>query len=189
MSFQFHFSLVWVHLQNSVDSHCARFNPADHFCWRVHRGRGPALAHEALLLLWMWDHSGWPALHHEGWKTTLLQLLWVPLCRVLRRLWGTHRYNLFTAVLIAAEHSTCNIPLLFGNHITEPSKVTYCNWGRYHCYPWVPQLERGGVGAMRCGRLLLSLVPGTIKDCVRKDAPLFDPYEMPWKVFFILLAW
>lgn len=71
---------------------CSCLGYADHFCWWMHWGWGPSLAYEALLLLWMWDHPRWPALHHEGWTTTLLQLLWVPLCRVLRCMWRTYRY-------------------------------------------------------------------------------------------------
>lgn len=59
----------------------------------MHWGRGQALAHEALLLLRVWNHPRRPALHHEGWTATLLQLLWVPLCRVLWCVWRTHRYS------------------------------------------------------------------------------------------------
>ena len=63
---------------------------SDYLRWRVHRGRGAPLAHEAFCLLWMWDNPGGPALHHEGWQTLLLWLLWVTLRRVLWGLWGTH---------------------------------------------------------------------------------------------------
>lgn len=58
----------------------------------MHWSGGEALAHEALLLLWVWDHPWRAALHHEGRTATLLQLLWVPVCRVLWCMWRTHRY-------------------------------------------------------------------------------------------------
>lgn len=62
----------------------------DYLCWWVHRGRGAPLAYEALLLFWMWDNSGRPALYNEGRQTILLWLLWVSLCRVLWGMWRTY---------------------------------------------------------------------------------------------------
>lgn len=72
----------------------------DHLCRRVHRGGGPSLAHEALLLFWVWGSAGGSALHHEGGAALLLLLLRVPLRRVLRLLWGAHWYAGFNRIII-----------------------------------------------------------------------------------------
>jgi len=62
-----------------------------YLCRWVHRSRGAALAHEAFLLLWVWGSSRWSAVHHAWGSSSLLQLLWVTLCRILRLLWRAHR--------------------------------------------------------------------------------------------------
>lgn len=60
--------------------------------WMYGGGR-KILAHEALLLFWVWGCAGRPALHHERESTVLLLLLRVSVRRVLRYLRRTHRYE------------------------------------------------------------------------------------------------
>lgn len=62
----------------------------DNFCWWVHRSWGSPLAHETLLLPWVWNRPGRTAVHHERWPPFLLWLLWVSLCRVLWNMWRTY---------------------------------------------------------------------------------------------------
>ena len=156
---------------------------ADNLCWWMHWGRGQALAHEALLLLRVRDHPRRPALHHEGWTATLLQLLRVPLRRVLWRMWRTHRYItcFLLGFIVALSLLKCTNTwtcFSYTNIIKKkkPPTAIYCKCGCYHlCEACVAQLWRGGVSAVRCGWLLSSQAPVTVKACVSEDAPMLYP--------------
>lgn len=89
----------------------------DNLCWRVYWSWGSSLAHETFLLLWVRDYFGRTEVHHEGWPTFLLWMLWVTVCRVLRGLWG--EYWWVTSVTTELVWQGCLFLLLAGHLLAE----------------------------------------------------------------------
>lgn len=77
----------------SDSSHCVSI--PDYSGRWMYGGRRKILAHEALLLFWVWGCAGRPALHHEGESAVLLLLLRVSVRGVLWYLRRTYRYQIF----------------------------------------------------------------------------------------------
>lgn len=76
----------------SDSSHCVSI--PDYSGRWMYGGRRKILAHEALLLFWVWGCAGRPALHHEGESAILLLLLRVSVRRVLWYLRRAYRYHI-----------------------------------------------------------------------------------------------
>lgn len=89
----------------------------DNLCWWVYWSWGTSLAHETFLLFWVRDYFRRTEIHHEGWPTFLLWMLWVPVCRVLRGLWG--EYWWVTSVRTELVWQECPFLHLEGHFLAE----------------------------------------------------------------------
>lgn len=85
----------------SDSSHCVSI--PDYSGRWMYGGRRKILAHEALLLFWVWGCTGRPALHHEGESAILLLLLRVSVRGVLWYLRRTYRCQIFSRSTIRSK--------------------------------------------------------------------------------------